>query len=77
MSNDIKVDPTPIQRNALDVAMELTELSLKVKRPESHEELKTIFAEYYALAKVLNSVNFMELEKYLSDDMKELLKAYK
>ena len=52
--------------------MELTNLSLRAKRLESYEELKTRFAEYYALVKMLDNVNFIELEKYLSDDMKAI-----
>lgn len=47
MAETIKVERTPVQRNSLDVAVELTQLYYKQKTPSSLEELKATFTELY------------------------------
>jgi hypothetical protein len=49
MSQQVSVKPTPIQRNVLDVAMELTALHVH-NFGANKEELDQIFAKYYATA---------------------------
>lgn len=68
MAETVKVEPTPIQRNRFDVAMELTHLhcnrtSIKV------DEIQSIFAKYYALAEYCEHSDIVELQKLLSDDL--------
>ncbi len=53
MSEDINVRPTPIQRNKLDVAMELTQLHTTIYSPGNKDEIAQLFAKYYSLARLL------------------------
>jgi hypothetical protein len=56
MSDNVTVSPTPIQRNAQDVAMELFQYHANCFGvPE--EDIQDTYAQYYALAKYLQSKN--------------------
>jgi hypothetical protein len=48
MADEIKVAPTPIQRNELDVATELTQIYFKSRTPESVEDIQITFAKMFA-----------------------------
>lgn len=50
MSDEIKVKPTPIQRNVLDVAMELTQLYYECVTPKGVEEIQETFSKFYTTA---------------------------
>lgn len=76
MTEEIK-NPTPIQRNTFDVAMELTMLSLRFTRITEESQISDRFLKYYSMVKTAESVNFTELEKYLPEDMKEIMQRYK
>jgi hypothetical protein len=47
MAEEIKVSPTPIQRNLLDVATELTKLYYETHTPSDVEEVKNTYSEFY------------------------------
>lgn len=44
MTDRIKVDPTPIQRNAFDVAIELVNLHIRLDGRTTASELEALFA---------------------------------
>jgi hypothetical protein len=48
MSDTIKTEPTPIQRNDKDVAMELTKLYAENFGCENADELAEIYLKFYA-----------------------------
>lgn len=50
MANDIKVSPTPIQRNLNDVAVELTQLYYKDNTASSVEDVKKTYIEFFKTA---------------------------
>ncbi|MFC0559664.1 hypothetical protein [Halalkalibacter alkalisediminis] len=70
MAEQIKVNPTPIQRNSFDVAIELMNYHLSRKRTEV-EELEGLFAKYYALATYCESSSVTDLQNLLSDELIE------
>jgi hypothetical protein len=61
MSDKVKVSPTPIQRNAFDVATELTMRYFEHQNPKSPEEMGEVFAKFYATAFVCSSKSSSEL----------------
>ena len=73
MSDNVNVKPTPIQRNEFDVALELTQLELRMGVYAS-EDLEEIFAKYYAIAKVLKNKRSEQLEALLSENLLKDLK---
>ena len=48
MAETIRVEPTPIQRNLFDVAVELTQLYFETKRPDSVTEIQEVYTEFYS-----------------------------
>ncbi|MEG6521120.1 hypothetical protein [Desulfotomaculum sp. 1211_IL3151] len=68
---------TPIQRNAFDVAMELTMLSLRVTKISNESDIHERFLKYYSIVRTVETVNFTELERYLPEEMKEIIQRYK
>ncbi|MCM3616695.1 hypothetical protein M3936_03770 [Sutcliffiella horikoshii] len=66
---NVKVNPTPIQRNKHDVAFELLTFHAKYKRPAA-EEIELLYAKYYALADYCENVSVVNLQKLLSDELK-------
>lgn len=70
MADKVDVNPTPIQRNAFDVAMELTNLYMQNSRNANIEEVDKVFARFYATAKLLQHSNGDTLRKQISTDMK-------
>lgn len=62
MSNEVKVNPTPIQRNLNDVAMELTNLYFKARNFSDHsiENIQDAYKRFYATA--LNAT-YMSIEE--------------
>jgi hypothetical protein len=69
---NVKTSPTPIQRNKLDVAMELTELHSRLGgfRQSGHQALQQTFAEYYALVSLCEGASYEELEGLVSDEIR-------
>ena len=74
MSEEIKVKPTPIQRNELDVAMELTQLYYGTHDINSIEEMQSTFVKFYASVGIAENMRF---EGRLEFVPKELSEAYK
>ena len=79
MSEEVRVAPTPIQRNELDVAMELTEMYYKHNAfPESIEELRETYSKFFAVAKGLNNTSFTHLTDYMPNELKQIIeKVYR
>ncbi|OPX89588.1 MAG: hypothetical protein A4E53_01471 [Pelotomaculum sp. PtaB.Bin104] len=70
MSDEIKVKPTPIQRNTLDVAIELTKLHFDKTGYESLEILERTFIELYSMVKMLERSSSDTLRKFIPENMK-------
>jgi hypothetical protein len=74
----VKVSPTPIQRNRLDVAMELTQLQRGLHAGSlQKDDIETTFAKYYALATFCEGATHEELEQFVSEEIKsKFARAY-
>lgn len=73
MADNIKVKPTPIQRNRFDVATELTQLYFEKFGVENEDHIKRVFTEYYSLAVQLEITAFNDaskLKEFLPEDIK-------
>lgn len=68
--SDVKVSPTPIQRNANDVAIELVNLHASRFGVEQ-DEIPELFAKYVALARYMNSKNYNDLKRFLPEEIQE------
>lgn len=76
MAENIRVNPTPIQRNHLDVATELTQLHFKTFPVENESEVKKIFTEYYSLVMCLEATrmkDWTKLKDFLPEDITKKL----
>ena len=65
MSDEVKVIPTPIQRNLNDVAMELTELYYRSINSNSIEKIQEVYKKFYATVRLTAGMDSEELEKIL------------
>lgn len=78
MAEEVKVKPTPIQRNSQDVAMELLNIYLKdqysTDKPVTAEELSDIYLKFYSMARAAESTHYKKLEDYLPEKLKEMVK---
>ena len=72
MADKVTVQPTPIQRNRYDVAMELTKIHVNMKT--SDEDLSTVFSKYYALIQNLHNTDNHTLKQFLPEEIKSKLK---
>ncbi|WP_105979919.1 hypothetical protein [Bacillus paralicheniformis] len=70
---DITTKPTPIQRNPLDVATELTQLHIK-QFGADEDDIANAFAKYFALAAKLNRTHPDSLVNLLPEEIKSKLK---
>lgn len=66
MADDIRVNPTPIQRNTLDVATELTQLYFSRVAFESIEEIQETFLKFYTVAYHANRAK-VDFDKYMPE----------
>ncbi|MGW6666611.1 hypothetical protein [Peribacillus sp. NPDC055009] len=67
---DVKVSPTPIQRNSLDVAMELTQMHKQlVGMGFESTDIAQTYAGYYALAQTLQRKSVDSLSGLVSDEI--------
>jgi hypothetical protein len=78
MSEEIKVKPTPIQRNEFDVAMELTEYYLKYNRQDKTVDLiQDTFVKFYAMAKGVEMLGPSDLAKLVDNpEIAEIFAEY-
>jgi hypothetical protein len=67
MADNIKVSPTPIQRNSADVAMELIHLHVRLKATDVND-FGELYSKYFAMAETLKRKSPNELAKLLPDD---------
>lgn len=68
MAENVSVSPTPIQRNAKDVAIELLNLHLE-REAVSAEELSGLYAKYYTLAYTLDRKSPSDLRVFLPEEI--------
>ncbi|WP_134705107.1 hypothetical protein [Ammoniphilus sp. YIM 78166] len=68
MAEQIQVNPTPIQRNAFDVAIELTQLYTQ-RYSFDQNELEQMFTKYYAIARVLERTHPNDLQNLVPKDI--------
>jgi hypothetical protein len=73
MPEDIKVKPTPIQRNTLDVATELTQLYFSRYNPDTPEEIQEVFLKFYAVAEAADNINYRYLKAYLPKEINKII----
>lgn len=68
MADEIKVNPTPIQRNFNDVAMELTQLYYKVSHPGEHtiERIQEVYKHFYAISIFSHNMQYDEINKLVN-----------
>jgi hypothetical protein len=73
MADEIKVVPTPIQRNENDVATELTMLYFRDKPVGSAEEIQTIFVKMFAAVGAAHAGPAVRtyLKNYLPEELKK------
>lgn len=74
MPDNVSVTPTPIQRNILDVAMELTQLYYNSHQTGSLEEMQETFSKFYAVAKVLDNTHHSYFKDVLPEEISKLIK---
>jgi len=55
MADEVRVSPTPIQRNVNDVALELTKMYYETYNVGSIEEIQETYARFYAIAARMDS----------------------
>lgn len=73
LSNDIKVSPTPIQRNAFDVAVELTKMNFKTRDTTNPDEIAEVFVKFLAAAILFKGTDYNTLRDLLPDKLKNVL----
>ncbi|PRS31065.1 hypothetical protein [Bacillus pumilus] len=64
----------PIERNKLDIALELTQMHLNRYETNHPDQLSEIYAKYYALLEVLDLSSYDELIDLLPNDLKHQLR---
>ncbi|WP_099157284.1 hypothetical protein [Virgibacillus ndiopensis] len=74
MAENIKVKPTPIQRNPLDVAMELTKIYIEKGFQTEPENLEDIYSRFYAVAATLHHKHPDYLKKLVPDELLSKIK---
>nr|WP_324635452.1 hypothetical protein [Bacillus subtilis]WRS94205.1 hypothetical protein VDS57_02040 [Bacillus subtilis] len=67
---DKTIKPTPIQRNSLDVATELTQLHLEQFSVADEKEIADLYARYYTLAATLKNKSYVELLDFLPEEIR-------
>jgi len=75
MSDNIKVSPTPIQRNSADVAMELLNIHLQNVHFQA-TDIGGIYAQYFALAKTLEYKSPSDLKEFIPEEIAAKLVKY-
>jgi len=73
MSDTIKTQPTPIQRNDRDVAVELTKLYYEHFACEDIDEIANTYIKFYATSYGAY-IQGRSLVDFMPDGLKELLK---
>lgn len=69
---DVNVSPTPIQRNANDVAVDLINIHAS-RFVLNEEDIPALYVKYVALARYMNSKNYNDLKQFLPEEIKNKL----
>ena len=75
MAEEIKTKPTPIQRNVLDVATELTQMYYGNHGMGSLEEIQQTFLKFYAMAETARLTHYKHMIEYLPEDFKKVVQV--
>lgn len=69
MADEIRVSPTPIQRNLNDIAMELTQLyySMQPANKYTIEDIQDAYKKFYATAKKSYLMKNAEMDEVLGE----------
>lgn len=74
MADNINVSPTPIQRNSLDVATELTELYYSSNSVGDIQEIQETFLKFYAIADMARRTHHTSFKDFLPENVSKLIK---
>lgn len=74
VAEDIKVKPTPIQRNKYDVAVELTNLYYSAAPISSVDEIANTFLQFFATAEGAEFIYTKELLEFMPEKLAKLVK---
>lgn len=69
---EVKVKPTPVQRNVLDVATELTLLYYEKNSFSSVDQIQETFVSFYAAVRAAEFSGSKDLIDFLSDNIKKI-----
>jgi len=69
MSDRISVQPTPIQRNSKDVAIELLKLHAS-RGPVEPGDIEELYTKYYSLAETLSKTHANRLVDFIPAETK-------
>jgi hypothetical protein len=73
MTDTIKTEPTPIQRNDKDVAVELTKLYYQIFACDGADEIANIYLKFYATSYGAYNQG-RSLTDFMPDELKKLFK---
>lgn len=73
MAENVNVNPTPIQRNSADVAIELLKIHTRLEGFAGPDDIEKAFARYYALAATLKATRPERLKQFITEDIKSKL----
>ena len=76
MADNIKVSPTPIQRNPLDVATELTQLYFSDCNTRTVDDICEVFLKFYAVADAARCINFKCFKEYLPEEINKIIEQH-
>lgn len=69
MKEEIKIKPTPIQRNEFDVAMELMSMYLHTyDKVRTVETLQDVFIKFYATVKAMTYIHPEDLGEFIENE---------
>lgn len=74
MSGNVSVKPTPIQRNPIDAAMELTQMYFKQGFYTGTEKLEDIYSKFYALTYYLDRSSPSQLIDLVPEEILKKIK---
>ncbi|QNB48515.1 hypothetical protein BR63_19135 [Thermanaerosceptrum fracticalcis] len=73
MPDNISVKPTPIQRNPLDVATELTQLYFSRQPFDTVEDIQNAFLQFYSVAEFAEKTSLKYMANYTPEQLKEII----
>jgi hypothetical protein len=73
MPENLKVSPTPIQRNSADVAMELLKIHLN-NAVFNINDIGELYAKYYSIARTLEIKPYSDLEEFIPAEIAAKIK---